>query len=49
MSDHRDLAGVYAPVTSATSGIRRATAEALVRHGGEVIVDGRNAGTRRGR
>ncbi len=49
MTDHRDLEGLYALVTGATSGIRRAIAEALVRHGGEVIVHGRNAGTQPGR
>jgi NAD(P)-dependent dehydrogenase (short-subunit alcohol dehydrogenase family) len=43
MNDHRDLEGVYALVTGATSGIRRATAGALVRHGAEVVVHGRNA------
>jgi NAD(P)-dependent dehydrogenase (short-subunit alcohol dehydrogenase family) len=43
MNDHRDHEGVYALVTGAASGIRRTTAEALVRHGAEVIVLGRNA------
>ena len=49
MNGHRDLEGVYALVTSATSGIRGTIAGVLARHGGEVIVHGRNAGTRRGR
>src|SRR5438445_13826087 len=43
MNDHCDLEGVYALVTGATSGIRRATAGALVRRGAEVVVHGRNA------
>src|SRR5438874_2014248 len=43
MNDHCDLEGVYALVTGATSGIRRATAGALVRRGAEAVVHGRNA------
>jgi NAD(P)-dependent dehydrogenase (short-subunit alcohol dehydrogenase family) len=42
MNDHRDLDGLHALVTGATSGLGRATAEALARHGADVIVHGRN-------
>jgi NAD(P)-dependent dehydrogenase (short-subunit alcohol dehydrogenase family) len=44
MSEQRDLEGLSALVTGATSGIGRAAAEALGRHGAEVIVHGRDAG-----
>ena len=43
MNDNRDLDGLLALVTGSTSGIGRATAETLARHGAEVIVHGRNA------
>ena len=43
MNDHRNLEGVTALVTGATSGIGRAAAEELARHGAEVVVHGRNA------
>src|SRR6266571_2200626 len=43
-NEQRDLEGVSALVTGATSGIGRAAAEALARHGAEVIVHGRDAG-----
>ena len=43
MNDNRDLEGVTALVTGATSGIGRAAAEELARHGAEVVVHGRNA------
>ena len=42
MSEQRDLEDLSALVTGATSGIGRATAEELGRHGAEVIVHGRN-------
>ena len=42
MNDRRDLDGLHALVTGATSGLGRATAETLARHGAEVIVHGRN-------
>jgi NAD(P)-dependent dehydrogenase (short-subunit alcohol dehydrogenase family) len=43
MNDNRDLDGLLALVTGSTSGIGRATAETLARHGAEVIVHGRDA------
>ncbi len=43
MNDQRDLEGISALVTGATSGIGKAAAEELGRHGAEVIVHGRNA------
>jgi NAD(P)-dependent dehydrogenase (short-subunit alcohol dehydrogenase family) len=44
MNDRRDLEGLSALVTGATSGIGRAAAEELGRHGAELIVDGRDRG-----
>ena len=44
MSDQRDLEGLSALVTGATSGIGRAAAEELGRRGAEVVVHGRDAG-----
>jgi len=44
MSERRDLEGLNALVTGATSGIGKAAAEQLARHGAEVIVHGRDAG-----
>jgi NAD(P)-dependent dehydrogenase (short-subunit alcohol dehydrogenase family) len=44
MNGQRDLEGLTALVTGATSGIGRAAAEELGRHGAEVIVHGRDAG-----
>ncbi len=43
MSEQQDLEGLSALVTGATSGIGRAAAEELARHGAEVIVHGRDA------
>jgi NAD(P)-dependent dehydrogenase (short-subunit alcohol dehydrogenase family) len=43
MSEPRELEGVKALVTGATSGIGRAAAEQLGRHGADVIVHGRDA------
>jgi NAD(P)-dependent dehydrogenase (short-subunit alcohol dehydrogenase family) len=44
MNGGRDLEGLSALVTGATSGIGRAAAEELGRHGAEVVVHGRDAG-----
>jgi NAD(P)-dependent dehydrogenase (short-subunit alcohol dehydrogenase family) len=43
MNEQRDLEGLSALVTGATSGIGKAAAEELARHGAEVIVHGRDA------
>ena len=43
-ADERDLEGLSALVTGATSGIGQAAARQLARHGAEVIVHGRDAG-----
>src|SRR5487761_582917 len=43
MDEQRDLDGLSALVTGATSGIGRAAAEELGRHGAEVVVHGRDA------
>jgi len=42
MNKQRDLEGLTALVTGATSGIGRGAAYALGRHGAEVVVDGRD-------
>ena len=44
MNDQRDLEGLSALVTGATSGIGRAAAEELGRHGAKIVVHGRDAG-----
>jgi NAD(P)-dependent dehydrogenase (short-subunit alcohol dehydrogenase family) len=44
MSEQRDLEGLTALVTGSTSGIGRAAAEQLGRHGAAVVVHGRDAG-----
>jgi len=44
MNDQRDLDGLGVLVTGATSGIGKAAAEELGRHGAEIIVHGRDAG-----
>ena len=44
MNEQRDLEGLSTLVTGATSGIGRAAAQALGRHGAEVIVHGRDVG-----
>ena len=43
MNDQRDLEGLSTLVTGATSGIGKAAAEELGRHGGEIVVHGRDA------
>jgi NAD(P)-dependent dehydrogenase (short-subunit alcohol dehydrogenase family) len=43
MDEQRDLEGLSALITGATSGIGKAAAEELARHGAEVIVHGRDA------
>jgi NAD(P)-dependent dehydrogenase (short-subunit alcohol dehydrogenase family) len=43
MNDQRDLEGLSALVTGSTSGIGKAAAEELGRHGAEIVVHGRNA------
>jgi NAD(P)-dependent dehydrogenase (short-subunit alcohol dehydrogenase family) len=43
MNQQRDLEGMAALITGATSGIGRAAAEELGRHGAEVVVHGRDA------
>ena len=42
--NQRDLEGISALVTGASSGIGRAAAEELGRHGAEIVVHGRDAG-----
>ena len=44
MNDQRYLEGLSALVTGATSGIGRAAAEELGRHGAEIVVHGRDVG-----
>src|SRR5580693_496512 len=44
MNEQRDLEGLSTLVTGATSGIGRAAAQALGRHGAEVVVHGRDVG-----
>src|SRR6476619_661762 len=43
MNEQRDLEGLSALVTGATSGIGKAAAEELGRHGAEIVVHGRDA------
>jgi NAD(P)-dependent dehydrogenase (short-subunit alcohol dehydrogenase family) len=43
MNAHRDLEGRSALVTGATSGIGKAAAQELARHGAEIVVHGRDA------
>ena len=43
MNDQRDLEGLSALVTGATSGIGKAAAEELGQHGAEIVVHGRDA------
>ena len=43
MNDQRDLEGLSTLVTGATSGIGKAAAEELGRHGAEIVVHGRDA------
>ena len=43
MNEQRDLEGISALVTGATSGIGKAAAEELGRHGAEIVVHGRDA------
>jgi len=43
MNDQRDLEGISALITGATSGIGRAAAEELGRQGAEIVVHGRDA------
>jgi NADP-dependent 3-hydroxy acid dehydrogenase YdfG len=43
MNDQRDLEGLSALITGATSGIGKAAAEELGRHGAEIVVHGRDA------
>jgi NAD(P)-dependent dehydrogenase (short-subunit alcohol dehydrogenase family) len=42
MNDRRDLEGLRALVTGATSGLGKAAAEELGRHGAEIVVHGRD-------
>src|SRR5690242_21950143 len=44
MNGQRDLEGLSALVTGATSGIGKAAAEELSRHGAEIVVHGRDTG-----
>jgi NADP-dependent 3-hydroxy acid dehydrogenase YdfG len=44
MNDQRDLEGLSALITGATSGIGKAAAEELGRHGAEIVVHGRDVG-----
>src|SRR6201996_2016732 len=48
MDEQRDLEGLSALVTGATSGIGRAAAEELGRHGAEIVVHGGDAGRGQG-